>query len=256
MSKWRTRTGLVRALVFGLVVAAGAHPTSAQIKQSQANVKRKIVRRQFSKNDLFNTFSDLDRNLTALDRQMEALKASADVASASTANPSGTKTTINKKTPSRNLALRRPWIPIVRKMRPTAFNLERDAKRIHALYRTRERRLHKRLFRRLSADAVRIRRQLNVVGAARTARWEKVAQARLSKAVLSFMVHFQGVSGGYGALRCEPGDQSCCEPKRSTRKSPYDSCRWVCVKREEACRSGFPGPAIEPNFQHSGSSLP
>src|SRR6266436_3378876 len=111
MSKWGTRTALVRALVFGLVVAAGAHPTSAQIKQSRADVKRKIVRRQFSKNDLFNTFSDLDRNLTALDRQMEALKASADVASASTANPSGTKTTINKKTPSRNLALRRPWIP-------------------------------------------------------------------------------------------------------------------------------------------------
>ena len=260
MSKWGTRTGLVRALVFGLVVAAGAHPASAQIKQSRANVKRKIVRQQFSMNDLFNTFSDLDRNLTALDRQMEALKASADVASASTANPSGTKTTIKKTTiernTSRNPALRRPWVPIVRRMRPTVLNIERDAERIHALYRTRERRVHKRPFRRLSADAARIRRQLNVVAAARTPRWEKVEQARLSKAVLSFMVHFQGVSGGYGALRCEAGDQSCCEPKRSTRKSPYDSCRWVCVKHVEACRSGFPGPSIGPNFQHSGSSLP
>jgi len=260
MSKWGTRTGLVRALVFGLVVAAGAHPTSAQTKEPRANVKRKMVKRHFSKNDLFNTFSDLDRNLTTLDRQMGALKASADLASPATTNPNGTKTTIKKTTiernTSRNPALRRPWVPIVRRMRPTVLNIERDAERIHALYRTRERRVHKRPFRRLSADAARIRRQLNVVGAARTPRWEKVEQARLSKAVLSFMVHFQGVSGGYGALRCEAGDQSCCEPKRSTRKSPYDSCRWVCVKHVKACRSGFPGPSIGPNFQHSGSSLP
>jgi hypothetical protein len=251
MSKWRTRTALVRTLVFGLVVATGAHPTSAQVKQSRANVKRKMVRRQFSKNDLFNTFSDLDRNLTALDRQMEALKASANVASPGTANPTETKTTI-KKTTSGNPALRRPWVPIVRRMWPTVLNIQRDAERIHALYRTRERQVHKRPFKRLSADAAGIRRQLNVVGAARTLRWERVVQARLSKAVLSFVVHFQGVSGGYGALRCEPGEQSCCEPKRSTRKSPYDSCRWVCVKRVEACRSGFPGPSIAPNFQHTG----
>jgi hypothetical protein len=236
-------------------VATIAAPTFAQTNQSKANQpkanpKTRVIRRKFSKNDLFNTFSDLDRGLTALDRQMQALKASMDVPPASATN------TANTKTKPTSAPIGRPWRPVARTMRPTALTLERDAEKIRLLYRTRERRLHKRPFSRLSADARRIRRQLAVAGAARTRSWEKIAQARLSKAILSFVSHFQGVSGGYGALRCEPGEQSCCEPKRSTPKSPYDGCRWVCVKSVAACRSGFPGPTIRPNFQHTGSGLP
>ena len=246
----RSRTKLIPALVVISAVATIAAPIFAQTNQPKTNPKTRVIRRKFSKNDLFNAFGDLDRGLTALDRQMQALKASMDVPPASATN------TANTKTKPRSAAIGRPWRPVARAMRPTVLTLERDADRIRLLYRTRERRLHKRPFSRLSADARRIRRQLAVAGAARTRSWEKIAQARLSKAILSFVGHFQGVSGGYGALRCEPGEQSCCEPKRSTPKSPYDGCRWVCVKSVAACCSGFPGPTIQPNFEHTGNSLP
>jgi hypothetical protein len=70
---------------------------------------------------------------------------------------------------------------------------------------------------------------------------EKIIDARL----LSVVMQFQGISGGYAGLACRPGSWACCQPRMTKDgKSEVRGCTWSCASRLTACRGGCLGPRI------------
>lgn len=182
----------------------------------------------------FNLFAALDHQLTVLDDQLQEAKDSLS----NGPNPhSGTPKQAS-----------RPWAGVARHMQPSVAAILRDSYRLEHAYHPREARLHRPLFRRLYRRARRLRADVRLLRQAGTSRWARVAQARLSKALVAYVFDFQLVSGGYAALRCQAEQLACCEPVRKDPHGPF-SCKWACVERASSCRSGFPGPEIGPGFE-------
>lgn len=69
------------------------------------------------------------------------------------------------------------------------------------------------------------------------------AQRSFSANLLAFVLQFQAVSGGYGALECGPGQWACCQPSvRKLGTSSLQGCTWICTRSVRSCRSGCLGP--------------
>jgi hypothetical protein len=187
------------------------------------------ARRPAAPNATFDDFIALDHQLTILDQQLANLKTTLQNAAQNTQQP-------------------RPWAQDARNLQPTVTAILRASYRLEHLYAPRESRLHRPLFRRLYRRAKTLRQDVRLLSQARTRRWARVVQARLSRAMVGYVFDYQLVSGGYAALRCQTDQTACCEPVRKDPHGPF-SCRWACSQRASSCREGFPGPRVGPSYE-------
>jgi hypothetical protein len=185
-------------------------------------------------NGTFDVFVALDQQLTVLDQQLQQARGSLGEAAAMNGR--------DQREGSR------PWAAVARNMQPTVAAILRNSYRLEHTYRRREVRLHRSLFRRLYKRARLLRGDVRLLSEARTSRWAKVVQTRLSKALVAYIFDFQLVSGGYAALRCQAAQLACCEPVRKDPHGPF-SCKWECLQLSSSCHSGFPGPQIGPSYE-------
>jgi lipid-binding SYLF domain-containing protein len=129
-----------------------------------------------------------------------------------------------------------------RQMRTSVAAIEKLTLRLRARYHSRP--YAQRLFRRLQTRADRVSSALRGVMKAGKNSTALAATREVDRRIVALSLQYAAVSGGYGALHCEAGESSCCEPKRSesgARQGPADACRWMCTPKKSACR-GFLGP--------------
>jgi hypothetical protein len=171
-----------------------------------------------SSEEPFRSFRMLDAKLSLLTNQQDALKASSSV---------------SRQTEAAG------------RMNSTAAEIGSIARRLERLYEGRHQRFGVQTFRLIRIKAQEIQRDLSAVTKAQMGGALDLAIKRLDERVVSLVVQFQAVSGGYGAVRCSPDTWTCCQPKRS--KDPLQSeqmaCMWGCVPRADRC-TGFLGPRI------------
>jgi hypothetical protein len=175
----------------------------------------------------FDTFVVIDRQLSILDQQLAQ-----------------TKSTLGRAAGTQNADFtpgRQSWVQNARKMQPTITTILRASYRLEHRYGVRETRLHRPLFRRLCRKARVLRNDVRLLSQARSRRWARVVQTRISKALVAYAFDFQLVSGGYAALRCQTEQLACCDPVRKVPGGPF-SCKWGCSQHAYSCRYGFPGP--------------
>lgn len=132
-----------------------------------------------------------------------------------------------------------------RSMKRTLESIEHTAFRLQSLYEHRHERFGSRLFRLLGLRAAAVRSSVNSFEVARSGRTRKAQLNAINARILALITQFQAASGGYSALRCEPGEWTCCSPKRKQdlRSGESLACRWMCVPRARAC-TGFRGPQL------------
>jgi hypothetical protein len=172
-------------------------------------------------NEPFQTFRAMDARLSAVDVELTRAQQVAE-------------RTHQKK----------DWIEAARKARAAAISVDTLARRLRLRYRGPHRPLANRLFRPLERSSALTARD---IGRALTAKNPGAASRALraaSQERLAMVLHYQAVSGGYAALRCNPGQWACCEPKRLEDPEPgvHAACSWRCTGTLAACHSGLPGP--------------
>src|SRR5437588_12060096 len=181
--------------------------------------------RKASSEEPFRSFRMLDAKLSILTNQQDALKAAFNPASGSASSARRTEA--------------------ARSMSSATAEVGRIARRLERLYEGRHQRFGVQTFRLIRIKAQKVQRDLGAVTKAQTGGARDLAMKRLDERVVSLVVHFEAVSGGYGAVRCSPDAWTCCQPKRS--KDPLQSeqiaCMWGCVPRADSC-TGFLGPRI------------
>lgn len=205
-----------KRLMAWLTVAAFSTTLAATPQSAQHNTKA-------SSEEPFRSFRMLDAKLSLLTNQQDALKA--------TFNPASSSASRQTEAAGR--------------MNSTAAEIGSIARRLERLYEGRHQRFGVQTFRLIRIKAQETQRDLSAVTKAQTGGALDLAIKRLDERVVSLVVQFQAVSGGYGAVRCSPDTWTCCQPKRS--KDPLQSeemaCMWRCVPRADSC-TGFLGPRI------------
>jgi hypothetical protein len=126
----------------------------------------------------------------------------------------------------------------------SSLSLVKTTERAERLYTRRSQRYGRRLFRELNAKAITIRK--SIVLQSRATTWEslKAEQQRFSNRLLPFVLQFQAISGGFAALRCDPGGWACCQPRtvKQSETVAARGCTWICATQVRACRYGCLGP--------------
>jgi hypothetical protein len=185
---------------------------------------------EVSSEEPFRSFRMLDAKLSLLTSQQDALKAAFNPVQSGSRN---------------NAARSGRRTEVARSMNFTAAEIGSIAGRLERLYKGRHQRFGVQTFRLTRIKAEEVQRDLRAVTKAQTGGALDLAMKRLDERIVSLVVHFQAVSGGYGAVRCSPGAWTCCQPKRS--KDPLQkeqiACMWGCVPRADRC-TGFVGPPI------------
>jgi len=181
----------------------------------------------------FSTFHEMDGLLTDLDRDAQALRA--ETARAAKLHSRG----------ERMRALRAA-------QRSSDFSdlsqcsrrLSLVSRRAEALYRKRNQGYGALLFRDLHARAAALRAPIVSERRATTLAGFTYEQDRFSKRLLSLVLQFQAVSGGYVALACKPGGWACCQPRvvKQNARAQLHGCTWACAALASACRGGCLGP--------------
>jgi hypothetical protein len=181
----------------------------------------------------FNSFRALDVQLSSLEAQFQDFE-------------SKIEETEKIRDPERRAAayknLRRS--KTTREIRSTVSSIRTTTRGLASRDRMRKSRYGRVIARALNHRATIMQRSLDRVIAARTRRQLNSSLPKFSNAMLGFVLQFQAVSGGYGALQCAPGDWTCCGPKKAQAKGALalNGCRWLCVKRARGCRFGCLGP--------------
>jgi len=183
----------------------------------------------------FNSFRSLDAQLAVLDRQFTGVKSDSD---------SIAKIRNLKKRRHAYTALQRS--KMARELRSTVAAIQASTHTLSAGARVRKSRYGRITFRRLDRRAVTMKRSLTGWTAAKTPRQSRTSLQQFSQAMIGFVLQFQAVSGGYGALQCSPGDWTCCHPRDTRIKGSagLNGCKWVCVQKAARCRSGCLGPRV------------
>lgn len=127
----------------------------------------------------------------------------------------------------------------------TVNQLAAISSRAEGTYKGRHQEYGGRLFRDLHTKIVALRKPLARSQTANTTsafdRNEKLVDARM----LSVVMQFQAISGGYAALACRPGTWACCRPRiTKDDKLEVRGCSWSCASKLTACRGGCLGPRI------------
>jgi hypothetical protein len=206
------------------MVAVCATTLAAPAKPTPQNAKA-------SSEEPFRSFRMLDAKLTLLTNQQAALKPAF--------NPVQSGSGSTTAQPGRRTEA-------ARSMNFTAAEIASIAGRLERLYEGRHQRFGVQTFRLIRIKAQEVQRDLSAVAKAQTGGALDLTMKRLDERIVSLVVHFQAVSGGFGAVRCSPGAWTCCQPKRS--KDPLQkeqiACMWGCVPRADRC-TGFLGPLIQ-----------
>ena len=181
----------------------------------------------------FNTFRSLDSQLSTLDAQFSGFRKESDQVG-KISNPT------RRGRSYRQLHLAKT----THELRVTVSSIRLTVRKLSHSKTTRRSRYGRALTRALSRKAQTMQTRLDYVVRARTKKQVRSSLRNFSDAMLAFVLQFQAVSGGYGALQCEPGDWTCCGSKklRSASGAALNGCIWLCVKRRAACRSGCLGP--------------
>jgi hypothetical protein len=121
--------------------------------------------------------------------------------------------------------------------------IQRASGRLEFIYERRHEPFGRRMFSTLKVRAQYVGRSLEASTGGASA---SAAHGRdLNGGIVSLVTQFQAASAGFSALRCEPGQFTCCSPKRKEDLRPGESlaCRWMCVSAATACH-GFRGPRL------------
>jgi hypothetical protein len=122
-------------------------------------------------------------------------------------------------------------------------NLIEISSRSEAIYKKTRKRYGTLLFRDLHRKALAVRAPIRRARRQPTLTGFQHQQQRISSSMLSFVMQFQAVSGGYGALACRPGGWSCCQPRLIKEGSrEVRGCTWICASKTAACKGGCLGP--------------
>ncbi len=130
-----------------------------------------------------------------------------------------------------------------RSMKRALAAIQRACGRLEFIYERRHEPFGRRMFSRLKVRAQEVSRSLEASTGGASA--SAVHGRDLNGSVVSLVTQFQAASAGFSALRCEPGQFTCCSPKRREDLRPGESlaCRWMCVGAATACH-GFRGPRL------------
>ena len=206
---------------FRAVLAEVSRGSKVDVEPSPVKVRAPVNTR--ASDEPFATFHLMDQQMSALQEQSSALRAKLAALH------------VGKIAP----VLLSP----TKQMRASAAGIERLTLRLRARY---QRRPHaERLLRRLQACADELHTAVQRLSRTGTVAEARTAARVVDRRIVAITLQYAAVSGGYGALRCEVGESSCCEPKWSNggpHKAPADACRWMCTPKKSACR-GFLGPS-------------
>ncbi|HET9741709.1 MAG TPA: hypothetical protein VFQ00_03065 [Terriglobales bacterium] len=221
----RTRiksTTVFLALILIFASAAAAAPATRH--------SRKTARK--TNLSLFATFRQIDSHLTAIDHDMQHIDSQIKQPQNET-----------RRSRARVLAeLRRS--KQLRSLRRSSSSLLVLSSRAEARFRKSKQRYGALLFASLHRHALAMRKSERRLIQAKSWPTLQTANKAFSKDLLSFVLQFQAISGGYAALECGSGAWSCCQPKtmEQTGMNPLRGCTWLCVQRRAECRTGCLGP--------------
>jgi hypothetical protein len=216
------------AVIF-VVIVQTAFALGGDIPETTA---RRPARKLSLADQPFSTFRQIDALLTRLDHDSLVLRSRTRAA---------TKLRNHKK---RVHALRAAQqSPEMRDLLRSSKNLLEVSRRSEAVYKKTRKRYGMLLFRDLHHKALAIRAPIRRVRRQATLAGFQRQQRRLSSSMLSFVMQFQAVSGGYGALACRPGGWSCCQPRLvKDGEREVRGCTWICASKIAACKGGCLGP--------------
>jgi hypothetical protein len=181
----------------------------------------------------FNTFRSLDSQLSRLDAQFSHLRKESEQVS---------KISNRNRRAKRYRQLHRSESS--RELRSTVSSIGATVRKLSSSTTTRKSGYGRILTRALTRRAKAMQGRLDYVVKAETNKQARLSMRKFADAMLAFVLQFQAVAGGYGALQCEPGNWTCCGRKRvrSASGAALHGCMWLCVQRRAACRSGCLGP--------------
>ncbi len=199
---------------------------------SSASAATKVVKRASTLNEPFTTFRQLDQVLTRMDSSN--LDLNSEIKNA--------EKQIKRQRARTLYALRHS--KQMRALLISSQSLLKTTARAERLYSRHSQRYGRRLFRDLHAKAIKIRRTLVLESRATTLSNLKAEQQRFSSTLLPFVLQFQAISGGFAALRCDPGGWACCQPRvvKQSANASARGCTWICATQVRACRYGCLGP--------------
>ena len=181
----------------------------------------------------FSTFREIDRELSTIDSEKQKLQAQ-----------------VVRAAKIRSWATRERAANALRRSQ-ALHSLLRSSQRLvsltaksEALYGKRKQRYGALLFRDLRMRAKAVRSPLLRERGQRTLAGFKYEQALFSRKLLALITQFQAVSGGYGALTCDPGGWACCQPRsvKVDGKNQIRGCTWACASVARKCPGGCLGP--------------
>ena len=208
---------------FRMVLTQVSRGSKLEAEMPLANDRVRVPARPHGNDEPFTTFHLIDRQMSSLQEQSSALKEKL-------ASPQ-----------ERNLAGRLQLSTT--NMRTSLLRVEKLV--LHLRTRYHKRPFTERLLRRLQTRADEVRFALRAVSRANDASTGQKAAREVDRRIIALSLQYAAISGGYGALHCEAGETSCCEPKKSeggSHKGTADACRWMCTPKASACR-GFLGPS-------------
>lgn len=168
----------------------------------------------------FATFRLLDRHLTVLSQQSAGLQK------------------MLKSSPRHNSKAATAMRSTAANMRGTATAIQNLAVRLGRRYQSKP--FGRLLFSRLRARAIAVKRVLSLVRSADTPVHARTAASKLDERIVELDMQYNAITAGYAALRCTPGEWTCCEPRRQGDAGQANACRWMCTRQAQHCR-GFVG---------------
>jgi hypothetical protein len=186
----------------------------------------------------FASFVRMDAQLTTIDRNLQELKARLN-------------DTVQLQRRNRAVAfrsLRRS--ASLRSLASSSASLKAITRNLELHFQRRRLRYGARIFGSLHREAVSMVRSDRQIARATSISSLRAAQGNYSKHLLAFILQFQAISGGYGALECGPGEWACCQPSlKRLGSSSLHGCTWLCTRKIQTCRSGCLGPRTPKNTQ-------
>jgi hypothetical protein len=223
-----SKAGFVLVLLFVLIVQS-AFALGGDIPETTA---RPPARKLSPADQPFSTFRQIDALLTRVDHDTLILRSRTRAA---------TKLRNRKK---RAHALNAAQQSVeMRDLLRSSRKLIEISRRSEVGYKKTKKRYGMLLFRDLHRKALAIRAPIRRARQQPTLTGFQHQQRRISNSMLSFVLQFQAVSGGYGALACRPGGWSCCRPRLLTEGGhQMRGCSWICASKSVACKGGCLGP--------------
>lgn len=186
----------------------------------------------------FTSFRRIDSHLTTMDRDLKDLDARVNEMNSLHARVQRQRALTNFR---RSATLR--------SLRSSSVSLLAITQALEVHYGKRRQQYGVRLFSSLHLEALHMIRSETRMDKANTVMGVKSARRRFATDMLSFILKFQAISGGYGALECGPGQWACCQPKSVGQLGvrSLQGCTWGCTASIHNCRSGCLGPRTPKN---------